>query len=138
MKGHKTTNELATEFEVHPTQINTWKKQLLEGSKHLFSGKNKKDLESVTEERDRLYTRIGQLPVELDWLKKKDWPFKLSVKEKKRMIDSAHPEISIARQCELIQLSRASYYRTEDLGLVIETPENLELMRLIDEEYLRL
>lgn len=51
------------------------------------------------------------------------------------MIESAHPKISIARQCELIQLSRASYYRTEDLGLVIETPENLELMRLIDEEY---
>ena len=46
------------------------------------------------------------------------------------MIDSAHPEISIARQCELIQLSRASYYRAVDLGLVIETPENLELMRI--------
>lgn len=27
LKGHKTTNELATEFEVHPTQINLWKKQ---------------------------------------------------------------------------------------------------------------
>jgi transposase-like protein len=71
LKGHKTTNELATEFEVHPTQINTWKKQLLEGSKHLFSGKNEKDLESATEECNRLYTRIGQLSVELDWLKKK-------------------------------------------------------------------
>lgn len=51
------------------------------------------------------------------------------------MIDSSHPEISIARQCELIQLSRASYYRAVDLGLVVETPENMELMRLIDEEY---
>ncbi len=30
LKGHKTTNELATEFEVHPTQINSWKKQLLD------------------------------------------------------------------------------------------------------------
>jgi len=42
---------------------------------------------------------------------KKDWPFKLSVKEKKAMIDPTHAVISIARQCELIQLSRASYYR---------------------------
>ena len=40
LKGHKTTNELATEFEVHPTQINSWKKQLLDESKNLFSGKN--------------------------------------------------------------------------------------------------
>ncbi len=39
LKGHKTTNELATEFEVHPTQINSWKKQLLDESKNLFSGK---------------------------------------------------------------------------------------------------
>lgn len=71
LKGHKTTNELASEFEVHPTQINSWKKQLLEGSKNLFSGKNEKDMESLSQERERLYTQIGQLAVELDWLKKK-------------------------------------------------------------------
>lgn len=71
LKGHKTTNELASEFEVHPTQINRWKKQLLEGSKQLFSDKNEKDMETVIQERDRLYTQIGQLAVELDWLKKK-------------------------------------------------------------------
>ena len=71
LKGHKTTNELASEFEVHPTQINIWKKQLLEGSKQLFSGKNEKDVESLEKEREKLYTQIGQLAVELDWLKKK-------------------------------------------------------------------
>lgn len=71
LKGHKTTNELASEFEIYPAQINQWKKQLLEGSKNLFSGKNEKDMESVIQERNRLYTQIGQLAVELDWLKKK-------------------------------------------------------------------
>lgn len=71
LKGHKTTSELASEFEVHPTQINSWKKQLIEGSKNLFSGKNEKDMESLSQERLRLYTQIGQLAVELDWLKKK-------------------------------------------------------------------
>lgn len=71
IKGHKTTNELASEFEVHPTQINLWKKQLLDGSKQLFSCKHDKDMESVIQERDRLYMQIGQLAVELDWLKKK-------------------------------------------------------------------
>jgi putative transposase len=51
------------------------------------------------------------------------------------MIDPFHPDISIARQCELIQLPRASYYRSVDSGPIVETPENLELMRMIDEEY---
>ena len=53
------------------------------------------------------------------------------------MIDSDHPTLSIARQCELISLSRASYYRTVETEIGTETPENLELMRLIDEEYAR-
>ncbi len=51
------------------------------------------------------------------------------------MIDSTHPVISITRQCELVHLPRASYYRAVDYGPVVETAENLELMRLIDEEY---
>ena len=51
------------------------------------------------------------------------------------MIDSANPDISIQRQCELISLPRSSYYRP--CALQEETAENLELMRLIDEEYLR-
>ena len=54
------------------------------------------------------------------------------------MIEADHPLLSIARQCELINLSRASYYRAVNNAEVgAETPENLELMRLIDEEYTR-
>lgn len=53
------------------------------------------------------------------------------------MIDADHPTLSIACQCKLINLSRASYYRTVNSGMATETPENLELMRLIDEEYTR-
>ena len=53
------------------------------------------------------------------------------------MIEPTHPVISIARQCELIQLSRASYYRTVKESPIVETQENLDLMRLIDEEYTR-
>ena len=53
------------------------------------------------------------------------------------MIDADHPTLSIARQCKLINLSRASYYRSVDIEMATETPENLELMRLIDEEYTR-
>ena len=55
--------------------------------------------------------------------------------EKCRCIEPDHPRLSIVRQCELIGLPRASYYRGGALGE--ETRENLQLMRLIDEEYTR-
>ena len=71
LKGHKTLNELATEFSVHTTQIHTWKKQLLDGSKAIFSGDKQKVTEQLDAEKDRLYAQIGKLQVELNWLKKK-------------------------------------------------------------------
>ena len=55
--------------------------------------------------------------------------------EKCQCIEPDHPSLSIKRQCELIGLPRASYYRDAEAGE--ETAENLELMRLIDEEYTR-
>ena len=72
LKGQKTIAELASEFAVHPTQINTWKRQLIETSKAAFNGKQQlKAQQSQEEERERLYAQIGKLKVELDWLKKK-------------------------------------------------------------------
>jgi putative transposase len=59
------------------------------------------------------------------------------VLEKKAMIEPGHSAISIVRQCELINLPRASYYRSTEIDMGTETPYNLELMRLIDEEYTR-
>jgi transposase len=72
LKGHRTIAELASEFDIHPTQINNWKKQLLDSSKMAFNGKQQlKAQQNQEEERDRLYAQIGKLKVELDWLKKK-------------------------------------------------------------------
>jgi transposase-like protein len=71
LKEQKTLNELASDFGVHPNQIGQWKKQLLDGSKVVFSSgsaRDKKKQESLEEE---LYKQIGKLKVELDWLKKK-------------------------------------------------------------------
>lgn len=50
---------------------------------------------------------------------------------KRQLIEPDHPELSIRRQCELVGLSRASYYYAP----ATETPLNLKLMRLLDEEY---
>lgn len=71
VKSLKTVNEIATEAGVHPTVITKWKRQLLEGLPQIFSNNhNHKDGE--TEKLlANLYQKIGQLEVELDWLKKK-------------------------------------------------------------------
>lgn len=71
VKGHKTTNEIASEYSVHPTQLAQWKKQLLEEMPSLFSDKRAKASQEEQTLKDRLYQQIGQLQVELDWLKKK-------------------------------------------------------------------
>ena len=57
------------------------------------------------------------------------------MEEKRQCIDPAYPGLSIQQQCELVGLSRASYYRSAPVG--VETAENLALMRLLDEEYTR-
>lgn len=74
IKGFKTINEIAKEFEVHPTQVGIWKKQFLDNMAEVFEakrgpeGKSSDELESANA---RLYAQIGRLTMDLEWLKKK-------------------------------------------------------------------
>lgn len=71
LKEARTTNELAGQFEVHPTQVVQWKKRLVAGAPELFEGGVQRGAGEEAALRDRLYQEIGQMKVELDWLKKK-------------------------------------------------------------------
>lgn len=71
LKGQKTANEVAAEYGVHPSQINTWKKQVLEALPEVFDRGGDRQAAEREVERDHLYQQIGKLQVEVDWLKKK-------------------------------------------------------------------
>jgi len=71
IKGHKTAAELAGRYEVHPNQISQWKRQLIESLPEVFGRRRERDAARQAEHEAMLYQQIGQLKVELDWLKKK-------------------------------------------------------------------
>lgn len=71
VKEEKTITELAGQYGVHPNQIGQWKKRLLLGLPVLFSDKGNYQDNRNKELEAELYQQIGQLKVELDWLKKK-------------------------------------------------------------------
>ena len=130
MKEQRTVSQLASEYNLHPNQISTWKKQLLSTGGGLFSQPNRGNEAAQAAQEAELYEQIGRLKMALEWLKKK-LPY--STDHQRELIEPGHRLLSLRRQGELIGLNRASYYDQP-------TPEsalNLALMRLIDEPYLQ-
>ena len=74
IREQKTINEIASRYEVHPNQVTTWKKQALSELPQLFSDGRARAERAGEELTAALYQQIGQLKVEVDWLKKKVGP----------------------------------------------------------------
>ena len=71
VREQKTLQEIAGKYGVHPAQISKWKKQSLEELPKIMSDRRSRAEKSEEELMSSLYEQIGQLKVELDWLKKK-------------------------------------------------------------------
>ena len=71
IKGHQPVAQLAQTYGVHPNLIGGWKKQALTGLTEVFTHGQERARQQVESERDELYRQIGQLKVELDFLKKR-------------------------------------------------------------------
>ena len=71
IRGVKTINQIAQEYGVHPVQVGQWKKEIQEQASKLFEGKRGPKPVNGESDPDRLYAKIGQLNMELEWLKKK-------------------------------------------------------------------
>jgi transposase-like protein len=73
VKEIKTINEIGQTYGVHPVQVRQWKKAIQDQAKSLFEGKRGPKPDPLPEHQDpeRLYSEVGKLKMELDWLKKK-------------------------------------------------------------------
>jgi putative transposase len=129
IQGHQTVAELATKYELHPTQIAAWKREAVEKLAKVFDEKSLEQEKTRDGEITRLHAKIGQLVVERDFVESLR---SLSLDRRKTMIDPGHARLSIVRQGELVSVSRSSFYREP----TPESAENLVLMRLIDEQFL--
>jgi len=128
LKGEKTTAEITAKYSIHATQINTWKKAVLEILPEAFSSKRKRQENDQQALIDELYKQIGQLKVETDFLKK---TLTIPLEIKKMWVEAEHRELSIRRQCDLLGLNRSSlYYRP--VGVDDFT---LKLMHELDKQY---
>lgn len=72
IQGLKTAHEIARRHQVHPNLVGLWKRQALESLPSLFSRKGDRSHEDQEQLTRELYQRIGQLEMELEWLKKND------------------------------------------------------------------
>jgi len=71
IKGAEPVSAICSRYGVHPSQAHKWKSQAIEGLEIIFSDKPSSVLKEKNELIDELYKQVGQLKVELDWLKKK-------------------------------------------------------------------
>ena len=71
IKGIKTVQQIAKEFDVHPVQVSDWKKKLNEHASSVFDTGKEREQEDFGEERAALHSKIGELSVQVDFLAKK-------------------------------------------------------------------
>lgn len=75
IKQQKTINQITSEYGVHATQVNTWKKLATDAIMQAFVGEKQRAAQDRQQEIDELHRQLGQVIAERDWLKKKSLNF---------------------------------------------------------------
>lgn len=82
VRGLKTTAQIAKQYEVHPGQITQWKKELISGLTDVFKRGPSSDSKQAERKEKRLQRKVGELTMDLDWLKKKCRELQIPIDEK--------------------------------------------------------
>ena len=108
IRGERTRQDLAAAYGVHPVQIAQWKNMALEELPTRFSSRRRTKQKAEDALKAAWYQQIGQLNVELDWLKKK---LALPVEATRALLEPAHPQRSLRRPCALLGVARSATVR---------------------------
>jgi putative transposase len=120
-------SELSQKYQLHSNQISLWKQDFLNKALKVMPSKQDK-VPLDDPEKKELYTKIGQLQMEVDFFKKK---VVMIPRDERYKMFSLHENLSIRKQCELLYISRTKYYYKPQTESLI----NLHIMKLMDEQY---
>jgi transposase-like protein len=70
IRGQRTVSEIAQQFSVHPNLVSSWKRQAMDLMPELFAPHSVEPANRIDVEKEELYRQIGQMKVEMDFLKK--------------------------------------------------------------------
>ena len=136
LEGAKTINEIASQYEVLPVSLKSWKKQFLENMSLAFDKsavvkEYKSEIETLQRDKDLIAKKLGETIVEKEFLEGKLVSL-VSSKGRKTFIDTKLP-ISINKQCTLLNISKSSLYYTPVVKF--SNDEDIKLLNMVNDIY---
>jgi len=129
LKERLTLNEISQKYELYPNQISKWKTDFIENARVNLQSKTELKAKAGDADSDKLYQKIGQLQMEIDFLKKS----LLADRNVRYSFLDINSSLSLRRQTKLLSVSRSKYY----YKMKCETFRNIYIMELIGRQYQR-
>lgn len=113
LEAEKSLNEIASQYEVTPKNLQNWKKQFLENMSLAFDKsavvkEYKEEIEGLKKDKDALAKKVGNLTIEKDFLEGKLVSL-VSSNKRKALVDTKL-NLSLNKQCELLHVNKSSLY----------------------------